>query len=445
MKRDEANAGGEEGSPLILSTDAFPVINSKRGWARVMRDGRCNKHRRFFFTRAIFRFVFSFSCFSSPIFQINKSRVASVLALWLMLFAVPVAHAGQFEELTALAGQGAAGLALRLIDAHQPAVSQSPADWAQWERARLAIYQQQGDWAALAQRVSALPQDMPQEFARWALIQGAAAHLELGQGASARELLLRLLWMPGAGVESQLFAQWRVMVIRSYIMEGLKEDAYAAMLRYQQDYGDADVPTQLLHAQVMLISGRVAEAIQSLSAATGPEASTLRLLARLRNGDNPEGIVRETAAALADDRLAVPIKARLWATQAEAAGRSGDCARQMRAMEQVVLLDQGALARDGLFTITVDTLWDGYRSCARAVGNREQLLIGDFEPWYAAALYLMATQPAEARVVFAMLAQEGDTLEMRLRAHQQFIKLLTKDKQGEELVRRLYRDPGRFS
>lgn len=408
-----------------------------------MRDGRCNKHRRFTFARAISRFVFSLPRFSP---QTNNARVVAGLALWLALFALPVAHADQFEDLTALAGQGTtADLAMRLIDTNQPAASASPADWAQWERIRITIYQQQKNWAALTQRVSALPQNLPQQFARWAFAQGVAAHLELGHGASARELLLRLLWTPGEGVEGRPFAQWRVMVIRSYIMDGLKDDAYTAMLRYQQDYGDTDAQTQLLRAQVMLISGHVAEAIQSLSAATGPEASTLLLLARLRTGDNPEGVMRETAGALADDKLAAPVKARLWATQAEAAGRSGDCANQVRALEQVLSLDQGALARDGLFNITADTLWDAYRSCARAVGNREQLLMGEFEPWYAAALYLMAAQPAEARAVFAMLAQEGDTLEMRLRAHRQLIKLLAKDKQGEELVRRLYRDPGRFS
>ncbi|MEQ6340713.1 MAG: hypothetical protein M3A44_03445 [Gammaproteobacteria bacterium] len=368
------------------------------------------------------------------------------LALWLMLFAMPMAHADQFEELTTLAGQSAtAGLAMHLIDVHQPAASSTPSDWAQWERVRIAILQQQRDWETVAQRVGALPQNMPQEFVRWALAQGVAAHLDLGHGAAARELLLRLLWTPGEAGESRPFAQWRVMVIRSYIMDGLKDDAYTAMLRYQQDYGDTDAQTQLLRAQVMLVSGRAAEAIQSLLTVAGPEASTLRLLARLRSGDNPEGIMRETEGALADDKLAAPIKARLWATQAEAAQRSGDCARQVRALEQVLSLDQGALAKDGLFTITADTVWDAYRSCARAVGNRERLLMGEFEPWFAAALYLMATQPAEARAVFAILAQEGDTLELRLRAHRQLIKLLAKDKQGEELVRRLYRDPGRFS
>ncbi len=407
-----------------------------------MRDGRCNKHRRFPFARAVSHFMYLLPrC--PP--QTNNSRTVPVLALWLALFAMPVAHADQFEDLTALAGQGAAGLAIRLIDTHQPAASQSPADWVQWERVRLAIYQRQGDVGAVAQRVSALPQNMPQEFARWALAQGAAAHLELGHGASARESLLRLLWTPGEAVESRQFAQWRVMVIRSYIMDGLKDDAYTAMLRYQQDYGDTDAQPQLLRAQVMLVSGRAAEAIPLLLTATGPEAYTLRLLARLRSGDNLEAIMRETTGALADNKLAAPIKARLWATQAEAAERSGDCARQVRALEQVALLDQSALARDGLFTITFDTVWDAYRSCARAVGNREQLLMGDFEPWFAAALYLVATQPVEARAVFAMLAQEGDTLEIRLRAHREFLKLMTKEKQGEELVRRLYRDPGRFS
>lgn len=387
--------------------------------------------------------MFSFPRFSP---QTNNARVVAGLALWPALLAISMAHANQFEELTALAAQSAtASLAMRLIDTHQPAASASPADWVQWERMRITIYQRQKNWAAVAQRADVLPQNLPQEFTRWVLAQGVAAYLELGHGAAARELLLRLMWTPGEAVESRPLAQWRVMVIRSYIMDGLKDDAYTAMLRYQQDYGDTDAQTQLLRAQVMLASGRAVEASQLLLTAAGPEAFTLRLLARLRSGDDPEAIMRETTGALADNKLAAPVKARLWATQAEAAERSGDCARQVRALEQALSLDQGALERDGLFNITADTVWDVYRSCARAVGNRERLLMGEFEPWFAAALYLMAAQPAEARAVFAMLAQEGDTLEMRLRAHRQLIKLLAKDKQGDELVRRLYRDPGRFS
>lgn len=91
-------------------------------------------------------------------------------------------------------------------------------------------------------------------------------------------------------------------------------------------------------------------------------------------------------------------------------------------------------------------MWDAYRRYARLLGNQQQLLVGDFDPWFALAQRAADNnQPVQARAVYAMLALEADTLELRLRAHRQFATLLGKEKQGGELVRRLYRDVGHFS
>ncbi|MDX1252514.1 MAG: hypothetical protein IDH49_09775 [Gammaproteobacteria bacterium] len=355
-------------------------------------------------------------------------------------------YSDSLDDIAELARQGAPDVALRFVDSHQPASADQPAEWARWERVRIAILQERKDWQAVVRRVAGFPAEAPQDFMRWAWAQSAAAYIELGQGARSRDVLLRLLWTSRDGVDSAQIAQWRRMVIRSYIADGRKEDAYTSIVRYQQDYGDADTQSRLLRAHVLLISGRPAEAVELLKSDGGPEARSLYLLARLRGGGHQEDSMAEAAMALKNDKLAPAVKARLWATLAEGAGKIGEHGRRIACLEQAVLLDEGGLARDGLFAIDTASVWDAYRNYARLLANQEQLLVGDFEPWFALAQRASDNnQPVQARALYALLALEADTLELRLRAHRQFTALLGKEKQGSELVRRLYRDLGRFS
>lgn len=378
-------------------------------------------------------------------------RFPSVLNLFfpaclgLALFAAPV-YSDSLDDIAELARQGAPDVALRFVDSHQPASADQPAEWARWERARIAILQERKDWQAVVRRVAGFPAEAPRDFTRWAWAQSAAAYIELGQGARSRDVLLRLLWTSRDGADSAQIAQWRRMVIRSYIADGRKEDAYTSIVRYQQDYGDADAQSRLLRAHVLLISGRPAEAVELLKSDSGPEARSLYLLARLRGGGHQEDSMAEAAMALKNDKLAPAVKARLWATLAEGAGKIGEHSRRIACLEQAVLLDEGELARDGLFAIDTASVWEAYRNYARLLANQEQLLVGDFAPWFALAQRASDNnQPVQARALYALLALEADTLELRLRAHRQFTALLGKEKQGGELVRRLYRGVERFS
>ena len=288
-------------------------------------------------------------------------------------------------------------------------------------------------------------------------------------------------------VSDPLFTQWRHMVIYSYIVEGRADDAYAAMRRYQQDYGKvADAPLQ---AHVLLLAGRAAEAAVLLADAQEPAARVLYLLARLRSDGRPENILQEADQLLARQRMdagsfdvaatagtcapcaasAIPAPSMdgqvpraqdaqerpagdtctsctAWAVQAEASQLIGDHERRVEALEHMLALCGNAeCARaTGLFNVNSDSVWEAYVAYAQVLGNQQQLLMGDFKPWFAVAQSLAEDHPVRARALFAFLTLRADTVEMRVRAHQQLLALSGRHVRGAALVRALYASLNRF-
>lgn len=380
-----------------------------------------------------------------------------------LVAATAQANSDPFQDIITLAGQGAPELALHIIDQQQASVDPHAAEWAEWEKARILVYQQRRDWASIVRRMQALPDNLHRigrtsvargedagsdgpAFIPWALTQGAAAELELGQGAAARAWLLRLIWQH-ANVDGQLFSEWRRRVIYSYIVEGRVEDAYTALLRYQQDYASANTgaQTRLLQAHVLLLAERAMEAAALLVGTHEPTAAALSLLARLRSGDRPENILQEARQVLAQQPLTAS-QGLAAVAQAEAAQMIGDHERHVEAVEYVLALYGGVTppAFAGLFSITDGSVWDAYMAYAQVLGNQQQLLMGDFAPWFAVAQSLAAEHPIRARALFAFLAMRADTVEARVRAHQQLITLLGQLPPGAALMRALYMKLDRF-
>lgn len=458
------------------------------------------------------------------------------------------ACADPFEDVVTLAQQGMPALALRLVDQQQVSAHPMADDWAAWEKARILIYQQRRDWPSVIRRtqslvssgifnrrsehdtVSPASDNVSMDVARWILMQGAVAQLELDQGAAAREWLLRLLWQPAVqgcassecagapavlsaqdaapvqeeaqqvepsgvmehavtappectgvtgcadmtvsvsappGVDSHVLRSYRRMIIHSYIVDGRVDDAYTAMLRYQQDYGNADVPTRVLQARVLLLAGRAADAAALLRDMQHPAARAVYLLARLRSNGRPENILQEAHQLAKQQGVSVAgacVSCVAWAVQAEAAQLIGDHERRVEALEYMLALyDKTAPRYDdagctdhvrnsaaplrqmplqeqhpgdmhaehaecinvsGLFNISSDAVWDAYVAYAQILGNQQQLLMGDFEPWFVVAQSMLEKHPLRARAMFAFLALQADTIEVRTRAHQQLIGLL---------------------
>ena len=210
---------------------------------------------------------------------------ASLLALVWFCFAPVYAQAidtGSLNELAQLARAGAPQLALSRMDAEQPGVSEEPVAWMAWEQERLQILASQGMYTALVERVDALPAGVDDRFRRFALGLKADAQIQLAKAVAARATLRELLWSPASDNSLEARSHWQQLVIRSYVMQGLNDDARLALLRYRQDFGDEDPHWRWLNAQVMLHTGQQEAAIRLLKEDKSPQGVFLRSTARLR-------------------------------------------------------------------------------------------------------------------------------------------------------------------
>ena len=89
---------------------------------------------------------------------------------------------------------------------------------------------------------------------QWAREQAANAQLLAEDGTAARKYLRRLIWETPA--DAKQFAEWRQLIIRSYLLDNNITDAHNALLRYKQDYRADNDAWRHLHASVLLRAGR---------------------------------------------------------------------------------------------------------------------------------------------------------------------------------------------
>lgn len=363
--------------------------------------------------------------------------------LLLVLLTGPVA-AASLDQLSDLAAGGAPRLALALLQVQQPDWQEDARSWMEWERRRIQLLAAGGEWQAMDERLGQLPDGVPPEFSRWAHTWRARALIELGEGERARSALRRLLWA-GEGRPAE-FAAWRRLVIQSYRADGRGNDAHTAMLRYRHDYGRGNQDDVLLNAQVLLGQGRAAEAVEALHGLEQGEGRLLVLLARLRSGQwEPQRVQREAGVLLQDKNLEPRLRQQGEATVAEAAQAAGDAAAQAIALERVFLnIRQTPLDRE-LFALTPDALWDAYLAYARQLGNREQLLIGDDAAWLARAQATDRKYPIRIRALYALLALQGSSEQMRQRGHAALVEHLLQQDGGAELVHQLYLEAPRYA
>ena len=307
----------------------------------------------------------------------------------LLAFPVRAIDDSAFVEVRALANSGAALLAQHTLDTLQPAARPDPEGWMAWERERIRIYQQSADWSSLVKRLETLPPELPQDFYRWAITQRADGFIKLGIGKSAQLLLQEQIWTVSLNHPDSLqwLTRWRRMVMNSYMVDGLVEDAHLAAVRFYQDYGDQDVQTRLTRAHILLSANRADEAVDLLVGdIKQSHAAALYLLAQLRSDSRPPRKVLQAALRqMRGDWVDPALRMQLWAVAAEAAMRSGDRASATNALEHVIAANRGMPMPEGLFDFTPDTLWNAYIDFATHVGNKSQFLIGQDKQWFDAA------------------------------------------------------------
>ena len=370
----------------------------------------------------------------------------------LIVLAAPSARAvsrASLQQITDLGRAGAWQLALHRMDQLQPDPQQDAADWMQWERERLYILQRERNWAGIVARVENLPAGLPNPFVRWARTREAEAQLQRRDAPAARRVLRRLLWAgdgkAGEGPERRQFAQWRRMVVRSYLLDGQVGDARIALARYQQDYGEHDGGGRLLEARVALQSGHPAEAWQVLRTDGDLHARALYLLARLRDRAAGADAVYRAASVLAAKAEDQPrVQAQLWTTAALAAQQADAPRNRIRALEHALAVAPH-LPSTGPFVVSADALWRAYLSYGHALGNSRELLVGQDDRWYFAATDAIKKTPVRARALFAVLALSGSNPKRREMAHDYLASMISRLPHGGRLLSRLYLDAGRFS
>ncbi len=364
-------------------------------------------------------------------------RPHRLLCLLPLLCGLPLSvHAGpSLEAIEQLSQAGTPQLALHLLDAARPDPAADPAAWFAWEQESVRLLEARGAWGRIAARLASLPDGLDPQARRWAQGQRASALLAAGSPKAAREQLRGLLWSAPADTDRTTLQGWRRQVIRSYLDQGLSDDALTATRLYRQDYGDVGEGWLPLAARVFLAAGRPATVEQLLAQApVDGELGALQLLARLRQDPTS---ATEVLAAAQQGQDAPGLYA---AVAAEAARRADDPRARAAALERCFAAGcPGA----PLFRFSADELWDAYRRYGEALGNQYQLLIGQDDAWQAAAGQAAAEHPLQARALYAVLAQEGSTSEVRGLAEGRLAALLEQAGLGADLFA-LYLHSHRF-
>ncbi len=349
------------------------------------------------------------------------------------------------KELAQLARAGAPQLALRRMDAEQPAAGQDLVLWTAWEQERLQILASQGLYPELIARVDSLPTSVDEHFRRLAMSLKADAQLQLGQADAARETVRTLLWLQGAVAETGSLARWRRLVVRSYLLEDKNEDARLALLRYRQDFGDENQQWRWLSAQVMLQSGHADSAFKLLQQDKTPQGRFLRYAAQLQVTPQQAAAVEEIAVKQAQQADTPQLKSAFWGLAAAAAKQAGQPYRQIEYLEYALALPFERELMHGVLELDADQLWDAYLQQGKRIGNNEQKLLGNDEDWYFPATEALEKDPLRARALFSVLSEYGSDAQRRSLAHEYLVGMLDDLPSGKLLVQRLYLESQRYA
>ncbi|HEY0719728.1 MAG TPA: hypothetical protein VGE50_00590 [Gammaproteobacteria bacterium] len=336
-------------------------------------------------------------------------------------------------------------MAIQLIEQRQPDQREEPQRWMQWERSLIGLLRDNGAWLQLEQHVNHNIASLPPDQQRWLATQRVEALLNLQRPQEARFQLRELMWNE-TGATATDVARWRHLVIQSYLEEGRINDAYDAMLRHRQDYGDGDREAMMLRARVLLANERPSDArLQLKNAGEGADAASLRLLAALRLGEPVKEIIQEARRRLKENPASNRARLILWGVVAEGSARLGDQAARAIALEQFYGEANPTQVEAGLLHFTPDSLWESYITYGLEIGNQEQLLLGDDTAWLKSAEAAGSKYPLRSRSLYAVVAERALSNEARLKGHRALVQQLAGKEHKSTLVKTLYLDSQRFT
>ena len=342
---------------------------------------------------------------ATRLFIVEMKSVRVFVLLGLIAVCASAAADERLNLLKNISAAGAPNLTLKMLDQAQPKVDEDLYEWILWEQERLAILTQWRQWDELLVRIESLPTDIPKQFQRQAATYQARAFIQLGQNPTAREVLRRQLWEPGAS-ESADYQTWRRQIVESYLGDGRIEDARIALLRFDQDFDNDDLDWLLLRARVLIEAARYEQAVQILQGHDAWQARLTGLYARFRLNQVGKGeLWQQVKKRSADTDITAAERATLWALAYHAAS-------QMSPVDRVVALEtlfrNPAQSSLQLFRLPVDLLWQAYLDYAELVGNRSELLLGDDAKWLELATKSSKVTPVKSRSLFAMLMLQSN-------------------------------------
>ena len=346
------------------------------------------------------------------------------------------------NEISSLSQQGAEELSFLLLQEAQPNIAHEPEAWSRWHHKKIELLRQKGRWFDVIQEYETLPQNVPDDHRHRVLVELARAYIATGAGEQARDVALSLIWNTVPNPDRM--AEWRQLVVQSYLVDGRNDHAHTAVLRYEQDYENAGVdPDWLgLKARLLIETDRASEAAILTVVSEQPTARSAYVLATLK-GHSPlnEDLLDEALEWLNHPALDITFKQSLFSALFEKSKQIVDWSARITALEKLLGVDQIELTQ---ITAVADALWFGLTEYGHQLANQNQLLVGNFGPWFDKASELSQTETNQAEAIYAWLATKAQGTDINAKAHELLVNRLAA-LQRNGLVRSLYLSSSQFA
>ncbi len=352
----------------------------------------------------------------------------------------------QLDELIEL---GLPATALSIINQNQQAARPYSADWYLFERKRISVLTLLEDWPQIIDRTRKLLGDsqrvarLPQPVTDWFLTQQAIALVKSGQAEAALQVLRKLIWSPARYERGALFALWRQLVVRAYLVDDNIRDAETAMLRYDYDYRDTGYalsPDWLqTRAGVLFRAGRYRQVMALLKDAEDSALHALYLLAKLRADKSSAAAIKKELKQASDGKLVS--RSQQWANRYlayEIARLGGNRKHIITALQALLSVGEISHPLKQIVRVSADDLWKLYKQIGVELGNRYRLLNGDDDAWYSKAMQLKSRDTLKTLSLLTALALQSREPHHRQMAHAELLSILEKRKNSMDLISQLY-------
>ena len=320
-----------------------------------------------------------------------------------------------FERIHKLIAAGAPQLAHSLLIASRSEY-ESADNFNEWELLFFKLAFELQDYQGIIERADQLGEIADYEVFVEIQMYAVRAQFKLRLYADARQRLRNLIWNFPYRQENLII--WREWIAKSYIDEGMLNEAVTALTAYYLDYRPNDSDWEYRYARVLFLSGDEDEAVKRLEALQSLEARLLRLYSQYKRRDLPPAQIQQAAFDLEPQLSNSPhLLKELWAIIELNARSMQDFEMQIIAIETALSLKSDADEDRVHFSVvnlnTVEQLLAAYREYALVVGNEFNLVVGDDASWLQLAYEFEITSATTARAIYSFLASQTSDPQIR--------------------------------